>query len=357
MIDLIKPEFIAGSENRFSEFISKLGKEKMAVVSHRVDLDGITAAKVVNKVVNADEVIFLDYEDLNMDLVTRLADGKFKKIIFTDLNFSKPEVLKKIEKFAEVLVIDHHKFGEDLNSEKTVFMNAQGFCAAYLSYYLFSKVQDLGDLDWIVACASISDVMYKNNSKWIAKVCQRYDGFFRINQKGTVESSLEELQYNLNLAILYFNHVKKPQIALNSIGDKYGDIGGLMKYADMVRKEVENTKVLFLKQKEKIGDFTYWKIKKMKYSIVSFLINDISFAQRDRTFIFLEKQSELCKVSARRQDWKLDLPSLLKSLILGFENASAGGHIPAAGASFPVSYLSEFEKRLKAVSLDEFIVK
>ncbi|MEI6731637.1 MAG: DHH family phosphoesterase [archaeon] len=357
MIDLIKPAFIAGHEIRFSDFISKLGKEKIAIVSHRVDLDGITAAKVVNKVVNADEIIFLDYEDINLELVERLEKGKFKKVIFTDLNFSKPEVLKKIEKFAEVLVIDHHTFAEDLNSERTVFMNSQGFCAAYIAYYLFSKIQNLEDLDWVVACASISDVMYKNNAKWIGNVCQKYDGFFRINQKGMVESSLEELQYNINLAILYFNHVRKPQIALNSIGERYGDIGGLMKYADMVRKEVENTKIMFVKQKEKIGEFTYWKIKKMKYSIVSFLINDISFSQRDRTFIFLEKQSEICKVSARRQDWKLDLPSLLKSLIIGFENSSAGGHIPASGASFPVSYLAEFEKRLKAVSLDKFIVK
>ena len=49
-----KIEFLVGSEKRFAEFISKLNeKDKIAVISHSRDIDGIVSAKVVDFVIDA----------------------------------------------------------------------------------------------------------------------------------------------------------------------------------------------------------------------------------------------------------------------------------------------------------------
>ena len=54
----------------------------------------------------------------------------------------------------------------------------------------------------------------------------------------------------------------------------------------------------------------------------------------------------LIEISSRRQDGKVNLPQLLNKCITGFPNSEAGGHIKAAGGTFPEEYLEEFKKRL-----------
>ena len=48
-------------------------------------------------------------------------------------------VVKAYKKeFAEILIIDHHQFDEDINSERTCYINSHDFGASYLCYKLFS---------------------------------------------------------------------------------------------------------------------------------------------------------------------------------------------------------------------------
>ncbi len=52
------------------------------------------------------------------------------------------------------------------------------------------------------------------------------------------------------------------------------------------------------------------------------------------------------KVSARSQDFKVPMNDLLKKSVNEFDNANAGGHDPASGASLPRENLDEFKKNL-----------
>ena len=64
MIPLDIPQFQAGSEKRFANFISSLDKkDKIALISHGADLDGIASAKITNKIINADIIKFVGYEE------------------------------------------------------------------------------------------------------------------------------------------------------------------------------------------------------------------------------------------------------------------------------------------------------
>ena len=73
-------ELEIGNEEKFKEFIKNLGGSNVALVSH-TDLDGITCPKVVNEIVKTDEIIFVDYTDLNDNLVEKLKEKKIGKYI------------------------------------------------------------------------------------------------------------------------------------------------------------------------------------------------------------------------------------------------------------------------------------
>ena len=165
--------FLVGSEKRFYDWISGLNeKDKVALLSH-VDSDGVASAKIVNEVVDADILKLVNYEELNDELILRLKSQKIKRLILTDLAMDDMKFVKKAGKEFDVLWIDHHKIMEDVNSDKIVYLNPGGnnlYCAAYLCYYLFSKIQNLEDHDWLVACACLSDFTVYKNRKWMEEI-------------------------------------------------------------------------------------------------------------------------------------------------------------------------------------------
>ena len=109
------------------------------------------------EVVNANLIKFVDYDELNNNLLNELNKNNINKVIMTDLSIGDISFIKKLEEFSSILIIDHHIFQEDLNSEKTTFMNSRDYCASYISYCLFSKIKNLEKIDWLVALASVSD--------------------------------------------------------------------------------------------------------------------------------------------------------------------------------------------------------
>jgi len=339
--------FTVGNKKRFAEFISSLNeKEKIALVSH-TDLDGIAAAIVTNKVINADLIKFVDYTDLNDNLIEELKNEKVKKLIITDLSFNSPEFIKKAEKHFEILIIDHHQFPKDFNSDKTVFMNTSEHCATYLAYTLFSDIQNLEELDWLVALANISDWAYFNCEEFMSKTLKKYGDKYEM--KGEIirkSGKFWDLQWTLNLSIIL--HKGNLHSVFDSIGNKFGDIGNLKEGADKVQKEIDDALEKFDREKEKFKDGYFWEYSP-KFRIGSVLSTLISSKNPNKTFVVGRPEEKIYYLSARRQDKKVNSSHLLQKLITGFENSDAGGHIAAAGGHFPIKYLEEFKKRLKSL--------
>lgn len=339
-----KIDFLIGSEKRFSEFISKLNdKDKIALVSH-VDTDGIVSAKVVNKVLNADMLKFVDYAELNDSLVEGLKKSGVKKVVMTDLCVKNREFILKIEKFAEILLIDHHPPLEDFNSERTVFIDAQGYCAAYMCYYLFSKVQNLEKMDWLVACASVADWMYFKNASWMKEIYEKYGDEF----VGTPEMVRESRKFwplivVISNAIIYFTEDLKR--VYDSIGDEFGKVGDLGKYSDEVEAEIENCLRRFEKEKILIKDGYFWEFSS-KLPVRSSVITIASCRNPGKTIIMAQEKGAYYKFSARRQDGKVNVNELLVNLTRGMEGSNAGGHAMASGGFILIKDKEEFKKRL-----------
>jgi len=339
-----KIEFLIGDKKRFGEFIGGLSeKDKVALISHN-DLDGLASAKVVEKVVGVDLMRFVGYPELNEEFVNWLKKNKINKAIFTDINLTKSEIVREIEKFAEVLIIDHHPPTADYNSNRTVFINAQGYCAAYICYYLFSKIQNLDGLDWLIAAASVSDWMYEKPKQWVEDVYQKYGDKFVMIAGGPKEGKFWDIIKTVSGALIYFKEDLRK--VYDNIGEKFGDLGDLKKYADEVQKEIDESIDMFEKEKIEIKDGYFWELKS-KFNIGSTVSTIVSTKYWEKIVIIGGIGEKYYKISAKRQDRKKDMAVLLKKLLEGFEDSSSGGHIPAAGGHILLKDVEEFKKRLK----------
>jgi len=334
-----------GNESRFFDFIKGLNdKDKIVLISH-TDLDGIAAAKVVNEVVDSDEVMFVNYGDINLDLVGKLKEGGFTKVIMTDLMIDNNKFVSGLEEFADVLILDHHPAFKDFNSDKTVFLKVEGdYCAAYFCYELFNKIQNLGKIDWLVGCACVSDFCHIKVENWLAKIYEKYgDKFEREGRYVRMDGNIWNLQWTLSLALIYFrDNLNK---VFDSIGDNFRDIGDLEEYAKDVQGEIDESVEIFESGKEEFNGGFFWEFNPER-GIGSIVSNIISNNYFDKTIIILRIDGDYCKLSARRPDKKIDVGKFLIKLVDGFEESNAGGHAVAAGGIFLKKDLEAFKKRL-----------
>ncbi len=346
-----KIDWLVGDERRFADFISKLDdKDKIIVLTH-TDTDGITSGKMVSEVIDPDEIKFVDYFELGDDLIKELKEKEFNKIIMSDLFLNKHQgdFVKELEKFAEILIIDHHPVEIDWNSERTVFLNAQGYCAGYLCYVLFSKIKDISYYDWLAACASIADFQFKENGEWLDEIYSKYgDEKFTTREVEEIRNGkIWDMQIKIGLALIYFEKegIRKVFDAIGKEG--FGDIGNIGDHADEVQKEIDENIERFNNEREEIDDLLFWEMPDLKFGIKAIVTTIVSVRNEGKTVIILKKKGDTWTMSARRQDQKKNMNHLLNLLIEGFEGSDAGGHIPAAGGHFPERYKEEFMKRLR----------
>ena len=101
----------AGNKSKAREFINSINEQdKTALISHSDDLDGLASAKVMRKTFNPNFIYFIKYKELNDNFIEKLKKSSINKTIFTDISITNKSLLKKLEKFSEILIIDHHQF-------------------------------------------------------------------------------------------------------------------------------------------------------------------------------------------------------------------------------------------------------
>lgn len=338
-----KPEFIAGNESRFFDFISSLNdKDKIALISHN-DMDGVASAKIADSVLKADIVKLVGYNELNDSFIDYLKDNKVKKVVFCDLVVNE-WFIKEVEKFSSVLVIDHHLLENDYNSEKTIFLNAQGFCAAYICYYLFSKAQNLEHLDWLVACACVADFLYQKNRSWVEETYIKYGDKFEEEANYIRKSGkMWELQWAISLSLVYWrNDLMK---VYSSISGKFGDIGQVKEWGDEVDGYLQECISQFDNKKEVIKGRYFIELKP-KYQVGSIISTLLAVKYPSVTIIIAREDEKYYNLSARRNDGGENMDSLMKLLTAGLDDADGGGHLKAAGGHVQLKDKNEIKKRL-----------
>src|SRR3989338_6009949 len=333
-VELVVPYWREGNEKGFADFItSSQDAKKIALISH-TDLDGLTSAKVISAVLPPDYIRFVGYNEINLEIVKELVAQKVTHVVFSDLLIENPEVTKELEKSARILIIDHHVLKYKLGSAKTTFLNAEGFCAAYLSYYLFSKVQDISKLDWLVACACLGDWCWRSPGQWLEGVFRKYDERFVADNKEVKKGKFWEVVEVISKGLIfYYADLKK---AYSLIGNSFDELQGLEKASLAVQAEIDRCKNDFEKKKVPIKDGWFYEAKS-EYPVKSYIINEVSLDRYpNKTILLGSDRSEggYYSISARRQDSKFNLAEYLAKTVEGLDGASGGGHPKAAGALF-----------------------
>jgi len=335
-------EFLAGSERRFFEFISSIeDKDKVALLTHN-DGDGVISAVIASKIIGKLEYIDFLYYNPNMlkPFIENFKKMKINKIIITDLSVDNElENIKDLEKFANILIIDHHDCKKDLNSVRTVFMRVPTeFPAAYACYTLFSKIQKIPG--WLAALGVLSDKTHRYRKENAEQV------FPDFSIKG--QGNLFDTVLNLSMALVYFKGKEKKIYDMLLQSNSPDELSSLEKYRKTIEKELSSYMKDYESNKEEFKDLIIYKFKP-KHSITSILITMASIKATDKTLIFIADINNELHISARRQDGKIDCVRFLQESIKGIPNSTAGGHKPAAGARVPAEHFRKFKENLVRV--------
>jgi single-stranded DNA-specific DHH superfamily exonuclease len=349
-------------ENRFAEFIRNItAQDKIAVIYH-TDTDGICsgviAAKAVERLRGRKIDLRLNTEHskvtITPSLIAKLKNKKINKVICVDTCVDQnPKTVKETEKFAEILILDHHKLYNDLNSAKIILIKPQliksklkgyQYPASKLSFDLFSKTADISDLDWIAAVGTIADAGYQSWKRFVDSVMKKY--------KVKIEKDVFETKFGKAAAFLnYACSVGRPSMGFDILykAEKYSDVlkSELIRYQKNIEKEID----YYLKNHKKLAEFypeaglVFYKIQP-KYEIKSALINVLSAKYYPNKTVIVASADKNVKLSARRQDGKVAVNDLLEKAVIGLKGASAGGHIPAAGGTIRKKDLDKFKQNI-----------
>jgi len=335
-----KMEFIVGNEKRLIEFVSNLdAKDKVAVISHN-DGDGVCSALITKKLVG--EIDSIDFIGYSFDMLDKFPEKfkklKIKKIIITDLAVDEQaDKIKEMEKFADILIMDHHPVIADLNSEKTIMLKTKSeLPASYVCYKLFSKFSEIPS--WMGILGTLLDTMHKYTE-------ENMGAFFKDYEFDSVRTDHREKAILLSNALIYFrDNLNKVFDLLKEVKD-FDDLDVLAIYSDQIEKEIQKWLEDFKENRIKKGDIYFYYFNP-QFPVTSAVSNILSLQEKDMTYVFVTKRRNMLNVSSRSQNGKMNCPELLKKAIKNIPNSTAGGHDRAAGAKLPAKYFDLFKESL-----------
>ena len=343
-------------------FFESLAKDDVVAVLHHTDADGVCSGVIIAKVVERKRGKRIDFhfnqaatEIAVLDkTVGILKENKVNKVIMTDLGVDQsPSNVKEIEKFAEIVVIDHHKVYNDISSKKTIFIkphfvsekNPAAYTAAKLCFDLGSEIADISGMDWVAAVGLIGDCAFTLWKDFLDSVFLKYkiekkqDIFdTKLGKVSTIISDAECFDSaNASKAFDIIYNASNPDDVLDSELKKY-------------REAVENEKAYWLEHvnefAEFVGDTILYMIKP-KYQIKPSLSTHLSLEYPGKTIVVVQDMGEeVLDISARRRDEKIAVNELLENATKGLEGSNAGGHVPAAGGRIRKRDFQKFKENL-----------
>lgn len=345
--------------NRFKQFLR--AAKKSTLVFYHSDADGLSAcviiAKTFEKLGNeAPLCIPTEYFETEK-MLSNFDKQKPANVIFLDIAIdSKPDIVKKMEKEAKMLVIDHHKIINDISSERTVFIKPQmlsavepsNYPASKLCFDLCSAIVDLKKEKWIASIGIIGDKSEKqwhsflNKALWENNVSmEELKGIAELIEAVKV---VDPERFSELFEMLYFLSPKQIlKSPLNEMREKLN--AALSKYMERFEKEAEHYEDIEL----------YFFVIEPEFPIKSALIDRLTEKYPNKTIIVVEDiGKEKLRFSARRQDFRLAMNDLLEKAVRGIPRGEAGGHVPAAAGSIPAAYLKKFKENLLNILREEY---
>ncbi len=355
--------------NRFKDFIYDVKSSDKVAILHHTDPDGITSAVIINKILSKQRNKEIDLRInqkpdelfITENTFKKLKQKKINKLIITDLSVDqyKDKLISKVEEFAEILILDHHKLYNDLNSKKIVHIKPQmikknidpsRYSTSKLAYDLCSEIDCVEELDWIAAIGMIGDQVITKWKPFMNKVFKRYG---IKNKKDVFDTTIGKVTETIFFTEAYdINKIKECYEIINH-AKSFKEISKskLNNYRKKVEKEIDywkNNVIRFAEiypKHEIIFDYI-----KPRYSIKSAISSVISNKYPNKTIIIAQDmKSDFVQLSVRRMDKKIAVNELLERALKNFKGASGGGHINSAGGRIRKKDLYRFMDSIKDI--------
>jgi single-stranded DNA-specific DHH superfamily exonuclease len=316
------------------------------IVCH-TDSDGLTAA--------AQLIRFLKEKGVGYNVILgspqRIKYANFWRKIRNGLVFfldipadHESEELKKLNNRANIVIIDHHKIEQDMNSDSIIHYHRE-FMEEKRYYPSSKQVYDLfGGIDWMACIGLIGDYGGKPWKAFINKVHKEY-GFPECEDENCFDSPFTKYDQLISSARIYSSDkgcLKALNILVNSkdFEDFKEKASILEEWAKQVNDYIEFLKGDYDHNKDfhKEAELIFYEIPNPKFNIGSALSTIVSTQEPNKTVIIIVNKGSSININIRRQDGRHDMSALAKKC------GGGGGHARAAGASIKVNKLEEFKQ-------------
>ena len=345
--------------NRFKKFITSITPQDRVAVIHHTDPDGVCSGVIISKVVEKLRGKKIDLR-INQyhaahrflpETIKLLKSKKINKIITTDLATDEdPAAVKKIAKFADILIIDHHpvlhKFPEKnvVVVKSELISTTEKYCAAKMCYDLGSQVTDVSDLDWIAVVGSIGDIATEPWKRWMSSIFKKH--------KLKLKKQLFDTQFGEIAKIISSAETTDPK----NVKECFTVMYSAKSYRDALKAKLKRFKKnidlelnYYIKNLNKLAEvdnnIIYYEIKP-KRNVKSPLSTIIGLKYPKKTVFIVDITKTPVRVSARSQEKKIKVNEVLIKSIKGIKGAYGGGHAVSSAATVPKQHYKKFKERL-----------
>jgi len=347
------------SLEKFDSIVENYSKSDRIAICHDLDADGISSGALtyvaIQKIRGKAPDLVITQSHKTVELLPKslsmLKRKKIQKLVIVDFAFDQNEksVLETEKIVNEILVIDHHTdYGT--KSKKTFFLKVQKFSDIEPSKYptskavydLFSRHVDLSTHSWLACTGLMGDNQLSQWNDFVKEEANKHNSSVsELSKIVAIISGVEVLApKKLHELLLFLAKCKKPSDVLKSKFAEYSK--NLDKKIEKLLLDFEKKKIVF-PEKELV-----WHEFKAKGNFKSELINRISnqIYPNMTVIVVQDKGDDWLLFSARRQDFKVKMNSLLEKAVSGLKGAGAGGHVPAAAGRVNKKDFEEFKKRI-----------
>ncbi len=319
-------------------------KDRILIIFHR-DADGLCSAVIAKKALwmlglKPDLKATHLERTAELESLSRL---KYNVLIFLDLALDHLSGVFWNEK-QKVLLIDHHPFHKNLNSENVIhfnnhFYNDKYLPASYLTYKIFSELTKISDMEWISVLGTIADYGYDDCRDLL-------DRYISVKEKsGMFATKYGKAAAIMNGASFFLGFEKMAEMLLSAKGvDDFISNKKIAGYYEKFNKEIEKLKKVFWKNAEKSGNAYFAHIESKIERIQSSLLTQLSTENPNKILIVYHKTGGSIKISGRAQSG-CNLGKIFKEAA-SYAGGAGGGHKPAAGAVVPAGNLELFRKKV-----------
>ncbi|GEM_PF-1037401 len=358
---VLQPELL----QQWDTIITGLRKNDRIAVIHDADPDGVCAAVVINKILEKIRGRGIDLRlnrkggrhHIAPEMLTQLKKKKISHIITTDLPVEENlQTLLGAAKMANVIILDHHKLCNNVNSKKVLLLKPQllwkepnpaYYATAKLIFDLGSRLCDLSEIEWIAGAGLIGDSGFMQWGEYLHNLLRR----LKITpKKNWFDTSIGKVPATISLALCYNKKfVARCYETLKKAKDWNSFCNSpLKKYSSAVEQEIRKHVQKFSRVKP-VEEIYLYELQP-KYHITGTLSTILGHKHPNKTVIIADISDKTVFVSARRNDSKVAVNDLLSQSVKGIAGAQGGGHIPAAGASVPKERYAQFKQNLFKIS-------